>query len=237
MHKILALVFIGLVLVGCKDIATELKNDYDNDGKRDWIPEPDLDPVMRTANGIAYGNGLARWKDVSEIKFTFNVDRAGRHFERTWIWEPKTHNVQLISTTDTIVYNRNNLDESDLGVDREFINDKYWLLAPFHLIWDEDKKLSEKANQVAPISGDTLDMLTITYGNEGGYTPGDAYDFYFGKDYKVKEWVFRQGNDSLPSMTTTWEDYETFKGIEIAKMHTDSLGSFKLSFTNISVKK
>jgi len=38
-------------------------------------------------------------------------------------------------------------------------------------------------------------------------------------------------------MTTTWEGYENFNGIEIAKKHKDSIGNFKLYFTNISVKK
>ena len=80
-------------------------------------------------------------------------------------------------------------------------------------------------------------MITITYGKEGGYTPGDAYDLYFGNDLIIKEWVFREGNDSVPNMVTTWEDYKDFNGLNIATMHRDSTGNFKLYFTNISVKK
>ncbi|MBL4664126.1 MAG: hypothetical protein JKY22_11375 [Flavobacteriaceae bacterium] len=237
MKKVIVFAFACCTLIACKDVVTELQDDKNNDGNRDWIPEPDADPVQSTANGIAYGNGFAQWKDVSEIAFTFNVDRGEQHFERSWIWEPKNNWVQMMTATDTVRYRRSKMDSTHLSADQAFINDKYWLLAPYQLIWDKGAQLSEKQNQRAPISGDTLDMLTITYADEGGYTPGDAYDFYFGKDFVVKEWVFREGNDSVPTMTNTWEDYEDFNGIKIAKMHKDSTENFKLYFTNISVKK
>ena len=48
-----------------------------------------------------------------------------------------------------------------------------------------------------------MQKLTIVYGDEGGYTPGDAYDFYFGDDHIIKEWVFRKGNATEPSTMTT----------------------------------
>ena len=237
MKKYMAFVIMCATLIACKDVITELEGDYDNDGKRDWIPEPDADPAKATVNGIAYGNGLNEWDAVSEIKFTFNVDRGERHFERSWTWQPKNDWVEMITSKDTVQYKRSEMDSTQQSADQSFINDKYWLLAPFNLVWDYGTTFSEKQDQKAPISGDTLDMLTITYGSEGGYTPGDAYDFYFGKDFVVKEWVYRKGNDSLPSMTTTWEDYEDFNGIKIAKMHQDSAKSLQLYFTNISVKK
>jgi len=123
-----------------------------------------------------------------------------------------------------------------MKTDANFINDQYWLLAPFNLAWDDSVKFSEKKNVVSPISKDTLNLLTATYGGEGGYTPGDAYDFYYGDDFMVKEWTYRKGNDSVPSMTTTWEDYKTYNGLNLATMHKDETGNFKLYFTNISVK-
>jgi hypothetical protein len=81
-----------------------------------------------------------------------------------------------------------------------------------------------------------MHKLTIVYNNEGGYTPGDAYDFFFGDDYILKEWIYRKGNRESPSLSTTWEDYEDKGGIEIATAHKDASGDFKLSFTDIEVK-
>ncbi len=82
-----------------------------------------------------------------------------------------------------------------------------------------------------------MQKLTIVYGSEGGYTPGDAYDFYFGSDYMVKEWVFRKSNQEEPSVATTWEDYQDIEGLKIAAMHKNAEGSFSISFTGLEATK
>jgi len=81
-----------------------------------------------------------------------------------------------------------------------------------------------------------MQKLTVTYNQEGGYTPGDAYDFYFTDDFKVHEWVFRRGNQEEPSLITTWEDYKEVGGLNLAQMHQNEDGSFKLYFTNLEAK-
>ncbi len=184
---------------------------------------------------IAFANGVEHWELVEELKFTFNVDRGENHSERSWIWKPKTDDVTLYSSNDTIQYNRKNLDSISLPADRAFINDKYWLLAPFNLVWDEGISLSQKDSASAPISKKTMQQLTVVYGDQGGYTPGDAYDFFFENDFQIKEWIFRKSNDTVPSLITTWEDYKDFNGIKIATMHQNPEGTFKLYFTNIEV--
>jgi len=230
MKNNIALILMVLAVFACKDVQKVSKVDT-NQQDQDSIPG------MTTAKLIAYENGLEAWDDISEIKFTFNVDRGERHFERSFTWRPKSGDVVYMTLNDTVAFNRNlEMDSLQIRADQAFINDKYWLLAPFHLVWDQGKAFLEKENQLAPISKDTMDMITITYGKEGGYTPGDAYDLFFGNDLIVKEWVFREGNDSVPTMATTWEDYKDFNGINIATMHQDSTGNFKLYFTNISVK-
>jgi hypothetical protein len=184
---------------------------------------------------IAYKNGLKKFETVNQIDFTFNVDRGDNHFERSWQWKPKTNVVTYITAKDTTTYSRAKLDSTSLQYDSAFINDKYWLLAPFNLVWDEGTSFSKPKKATAPISGKDINLLTITYSDEGGYTPGDAYDLYYGDDLLLKEWVYRKGNDSLPSMTTTWENYKEYNGIKIAAMHKDSLGDFSLYFTGIKV--
>ncbi|HBC03615.1 MAG TPA: hypothetical protein PKH16_09525 [Aequorivita sp.] len=212
-------------------------NNSQKSSEVELIDEKDSLQNLDIRHQIANANGYENWKDVSELAFTFNVDRGENHFDRAWIWKPKTGSVSMISATDTIHYNRSKMDSIVMKTDAAFINDKYWLLAPFQLLWDKGITFSEKENAVAPISKDTLAQLTIVYGNDGGYTPGDAYDFFYDHDFKIKEWNYRKGNTEAPSMSTTWEDYENFSGIEIAKMHKDSTGGFKLYFSNISVKK
>ncbi len=234
MSKLLLIVFTSIVLISC----IETKNNTNTNGNREFIPDHDANPVLTTAEKIAYKHGLEDWKSVSELRFTFNVDRGENHFERSFIWHPKTSDVVYMNSTDTVSYNRKaaTLDSIAIQADRAFVNDSYWLLAPFKLVWDEGISFSEEENVIAPISKDTLNKLTITYGNEGGYTPGDAYDIYYANDYSVKEWAFRKGNDKAPTMLTSWKKYKTFNGITLATMHRDSTNNFKLYFTNISVK-
>ena len=117
-----------------------------------------------------------------------------------------------------------------------FINDKFWLLSPYQLAWDaKNVTHTHKTKVKAPLSKKTMQMLTIVYGSEGGYTPGDAYDFYFEDDLIVQEWTFRRGNQEEPSMITTFEDYKKLNGLNIATMHQMDNGKFKLYFTDLEV--
>ncbi len=186
---------------------------------------------------VANANGLQNWKDVEEIKFTFNVDRDTTHFERTWTWKPKTNDITATSAEGTIDYNWASMDSIANKTNAGFINDKYWLLAPYQLVWDANNvSHTHNKESVAPMSKKAMQKLTIVYGGEGGYTPGDAYDFYFGDDLIIQEWVFRKSNQAEPSMITSFEDYKMLKGLNIATMHKMGEGNFKLYFTNLEVK-
>jgi len=235
MKRLILPLLLCVIVFACND--NQQKTDTLEPTKTsELIPDHDANPVVSNAEIIAYKNGFEQWKDVSEINFTFNVDRGASHFERSWVWKPQSGLVIMRTAKDTVTFERSNLDSIQMKYDASFTNDKYWLLAPFNLLWDEGTTITVRENIIAPISKDTLNELTLTYGNEGGYTPGDAYDFYYGKDFMIREWAFRKGNDSLPSMLNTWEEYQTHKGIQISTMHKDSTGSFKLYFTNILVK-
>ncbi|MDN3724569.1 hypothetical protein QRD02_09250 [Aequorivita sp. SDUM287046] len=232
MKFIYANLFVLLLLLGCNNSSKKIADENLNEVLITKDSLQNLDIRYKIANA----NGFENWKNVSELAFTFNVDRDQNHFQRSWIWKPKTADITMITGNDTLQYNRAKMDSLIEKADAAFINDKYWLLAPFQLIWDENITITEKEKVIAPISKNVLNQLTIVYGNEGGYTPGDAYDFFYDQNFKIKEWNFRKGNIEKPSMTTTWEDYENFKGIEIAKTHKDSTNNFQLYFTNISVK-
>ena len=231
----IGILFLGMISCNNTNKSSETTISKDSTEKIDSIPN--LNAAQKIAHKIAEAHGIEYWDVVSEIEFTFNVDRDGNHFDRAWTWKPKTNDVQMVSSKDTIRYNRSKLDSLTMKTDAAFINDKYWMLTAFQLDWDKGMEFSVKEKSVAPISKDTLGKLTIVYPNEGGYTPGDAYDLFYDNDFKIREWNYRKGNSIEPSMTTTWEDYKNFDGIEIATTHQDSTGNFKLYFTNISIKK
>ncbi|WP_420321827.1 hypothetical protein [Flagellimonas sp.] len=193
-------------------------------------------PEQTIPEKIAHAHGFEHWKSVKEFTFTFNVDRDSTHFERTWVWKPKTNEVTAISENDTLIYNRKSMDSVATKINAGFINDRYWILAPFNLVWDYNNYTFEHTTgSNAPISQKPMQKLTIVYGNEGGYTPGDAYDFYFGDDFIIREWVFRKANQPEPSTVTTWEDYVEMGGLQLAQDHKKAEGSFSLNFTNLKV--
>lgn len=204
------------------------------DKKQEALP---INNKISILEKVANAHGFENWKKVNKIAFTFNVDRNANHFERSWIWKPKTNEVARISGNDTLIYNRKTMDSIAYKNNAGFINDRYWLLAPFNLIWDSSNfEYTHVKNQTAPIAKKLMNKLTIVYKNEGGYTPGDAYDFYFEDDYLICEWVFRKGNQKEPSMITSWENYVDHNGFKFAMEHKKPNEDFNLFFDNIQTE-
>ncbi|MEZ4811781.1 MAG: hypothetical protein R2819_15600 [Allomuricauda sp.] len=207
-------------------------------GCKSETKKAEKEPEKSIPELVANAHGYPNWKSVKQITFTFNVERDTVHYERSWVWKPKANEVMLISAEDTLTYNRKSMDSIAFKANAGFINDKYWLLAPFNLIWDSGNYTFEHSTgQKAPISGETMQKLTIVYANDGGYTPGDAYDFYFKDDFILREWVYRKSNQAEPSMTTTWEDYKDIDGLLLAQDHRKANEDFSLHFTNLSILK
>ncbi|WP_111308075.1 hypothetical protein [Confluentibacter sediminis] len=191
---------------------------------------------LSVAEKIANAHGYEHWKNVSKIEFTFNVDRDSSHTERSWIWKPKSNDVSFWSKKDSIIYyNRGQIDSAKINIDKSFINDKFWLLVPFQLVWDNGTSFSEPIISEAPISKTKMNKVTLTYPSDGGgYTPGDAYDLYYGDDFLIKEWVFRRGNNEKPSIVNTFENYKIYNGLKLATEHKMANG-MNIHFTNIKV--
>lgn len=202
--------------------------------RKEVAPEPEVPKSV--LEKVANAHGYENWKFVKEFHFTFNVDRDSSHYDRSWIWKPKTNEITAMNTSDTLTYSRKEMDSVAYKTNAGFINDRYWVLAPFNLVWDQNNfEYEHTENVTSPISNKAMQKLTIVYSNEGGYTPGDAYDFYFGDDYILREWVFRKANQEEPSLTTTWENYVEMGGLQLAQEHKKPEGGFNLNFTNLKV--
>ena len=212
MKKIVLLVLIVPFFIGCK--SEELSD----------------------AQKIANAHGLMNWDKVKNFHFTFGGNAEDPNSGRSWIWNPKSDDIVLTRNGEKTTYNRNSMDSIAINSDRAFINDKFWALIPFQLVWDSSATLSETTEAVSPVRGETLNKLTITYTSEGGYTPGDAYDIYFDKEYIIREWSFRRGNQEEPSLSNTFENYGDFNGLFIAQEHKRSEGDWNLLVRNVKVE-
>ena len=185
---------------------------------------------------IAHANGLENFDEVKELQFTFNVKTNDTlRTSRQWKWEPKTNMVTLTSKDSTVTYNHKTEAAQHEWVDQRFINDQYWLLFPFHLVWDEmEWEHTQKAT--APISGEQMQRVTVKYPAGAGYTPGDMYEIYFGDDHMIREWVYLSGGNRENAFPATWEDYKDLNGLRIATRHTNKDGSFELFFTYVALR-
>ncbi|WGK65163.1 hypothetical protein [Croceiramulus getboli] len=230
MKSFLVVLIILLTLTACKTEQQSEANSETPPAEEAWTADSFTD-------SIALAHGYDQWSKVQEIRFTFNVDRGDNHFERSWIWQPKTDDVTLMSAQDTVRYNRKDMDSTAIATDKGFINDKFWLLAPYQLVWDENIEVTVQDTATAPMSKEVMTKVTTVYTGDGGYTPGDAYDYFIDDDKVVREWIYRRGNVSEFSMVTTWEDYEDLNGLQISKTHRAPEDAVKLYFTGIEVMK
>lgn len=188
---------------------------------------------------IAARAGYDSWQQAARIKFSFNVVKNGQQLRsRGWEWDKTTDQITLTSKDLNLQYYRNTaMDSITLQADASFVNDSYWLLVPFKLVTDMGTSITYTTTSVAPISKQNLHMLTITYGDTGGYTPGDAYDVYYDSNYHIKEWAYRRGNGTTAQLTTTFENYQTYNGITFATDHVFPDGVTSINFSDIQVLK
>lgn len=227
MKKIIFLFAFTAILSSCKNETKSEESDSTAQSEEN----------LTTSQKIANANGVENFDEVEEIDFTFNVKVGDTvRSSRSWKWFPKENKVAMTEKDSTTSYTRNssNLSETEKAMDAKFVNDSYWLLFPYQLVWS-NANFTEERDVTAPISKEKMNKLTVDYSGKGGYTPGDTYDVYYDNDYMIKEWVYKASAGDK-EMVTTWEDYETFKGLKISKMHKTEDGSFQLYFTDISVK-
>ncbi len=213
--------FFFILFISCKEDKTTYQTKTTN---------------LSVAEKIANAHGFNNWKNVTSIEYTFNVDRDTNHYERQWKWEPQKNRVTINENKDTsFSYSTTKIDSISIRTDQGFINDRFWLLAPFNLVWDEGTTLSKPTRDSTLISKTIANKITLLYSDKGGYTPGDAYDFYYDDNYIIKEWAFRKGNSKTPSLVTKWEDYKDFNGIKIATSHIRPNSNWHLYFSNINI--
>lgn len=195
------------------------------------------------AGKVANTYGFKKFSKVKTISFTFNVKTKSRSISRSWYWEPATNKVtyngpgkdgkQITFSYITGIVDKN--DSMKTFVDARFINDQYWLLFPFHLVWDKKAEISDVGMKQYPISKKQAQCLIVEYPpSAGGYTPGDIFELYIGKDNLIHEWVYREGGRKN-GRAFTWEGYKGLNGLNISTIHNVADKSFKLWFSDIKV--
>jgi len=197
------------------------------------------------AEQIAKAYGLDSWGQIDAVRYTFNLPIF--KISRTWTWEPKANRVTFEGKGKDgkpvkVTYVRSEINSQPDNVKKEidpgFINDQYWLVFPFHLVWD-GAPIEDKGMQKLKLGKGTAKQVVVKYSSDGGYTPGDTWMLYVGADNLVKELEFHHGGSAKPGVViATWEGYKKAGPLVISTDHKGTADGkpFTLSFTNVAVK-
>jgi len=200
---------------------------------------------------LAKAYGLDSWGQIDALRYTFDlaIPSLKLTLSRTWTWEPKTGNVTY-ETKDKdgkpvkVSYNRSQLNTAPANVKDDiepaFVNDNYWFIFPFHANWDTSANVTVRENQKLPIGKGTAKLVSVKYPAEvGGYTPGDTWDLYVGKDGRVVEFIYHRGGPKKPSnVTATWAGYKKAGSLLVSTEHrgTADGSPLHLSLLNVAYK-
>jgi hypothetical protein len=169
---------------------------------------------------IAKTYGIDSWNQIDGIRYTWNGEIPGLFkLSHKWEWEPKTNKVSYegkdkdgkpVQATYVRTDMSSQPDSVKNEVDPAFINDNYWLLFPFHANWDTSATVTDEGMKKLPIGAGSAKLVVVKYPSEaGGYTPGDTWDLYVGKDNRVVQMVYHRGGPKKPSLVTaTWAGYK-----------------------------
>ena len=166
------------------------------------------------ADKVAKTHGFDSFGQVEGIRYTFNVERPGASVARSWEWNPKTDTVTYEGKDKDgkpvkVTYQRSQAAGATEEIDANFLNDQYWLLLPFHLIWDTSATVTDEGQQKLPLGDESGEKLVMKYPSDGGYSPGDTWDVYVGADGRVQEFVYHRGGPKKPStVIAPWTDYK-----------------------------
>src|ERR1700745_940177 len=165
---------------------------------------------------IAKTYGIDSWGQVEAIRYTWNGEITGLFkAAHAWEWEPKTGKISYEGKDKDgkpvkVTYLQSQLNSEPANVKDEiepnFINDQYWLIFPFHVVWDSSATVTDDGVQKLPLGSGSARRVTVKYPVEaGGDTPGDTWELYVGKDNRVEQFVYRRGGPKKPSVViATW---------------------------------
>lgn len=197
---------------------------------------------------IAKAYGLDSFGKVEAIRYTWNAQFPGVNISRSWVWEPKTNKVSYEGKDKDgkpvkVTYTRSEIssqpDNVKNEVDPGFVNDNYWLLFPFHAYWDSSATVTDQGMQKLPLGGGSATLVAVKYPNEGGYTPGDTWELYVGKNNRVEQFVYHRGGPKKPSLVTaTWAGYRKAGPLLISTEHRGNADGqpVRIFITNVAVK-
>jgi hypothetical protein len=205
---------------------------------------------------IAAMGGESAWEKARQFQFDFVVIKQGTEVARfSHAWDRYTGDYRLQGVDKTgapyVVYFNVNTKagqafvngvaadaaerDKRLGTAYErFINDTYWLLAPWK-IFDPGVQLTYDGEKTCP-EGGSCDVLKLSF--EGvGLTPKDVYWMWVKRDGRhMVQWQYVLGGADEPPTAVAWKNWQTLGGILLSLDKPLSTEPFEIRFDHVSVK-
>jgi hypothetical protein len=201
------------------------------------------------AEQMAKTYGLDAFGQIEGIRYTFTAELPGVKLSRSWEWNPKTDTVFYQGKDKqgkpvTATYQRSQLgSQSDAikkQIDPAFINYQYWLLLPFHVIWDGSATVTDTGMHKMPIGNASAEQLVMKYPAQGGgYAPGDTWELYVGADKRVEQMVYHRGGTGKPGLViATWNGHKKAGPLLVSTDHRGTADGkpLRISLSDVSVK-
>lgn len=204
---------------------------------------------------IAAMGGEDAWEKARQFRFDFVVVKQGAEVARvSHAWDRYTGDYRLQGVDKagapyTVYFNVNTRagrayvngvpaegDERDkrLGSAYErFINDTYWLLAPWK-IFDPGVHLAYDSERIGPAGG-ACDVLRLSFENVG-LTPKDVYWMWIEREpRRMVQWQYVLGGASDPPAAAAWKDWQKVGGIMLSLDKPLFGEPFEIRFDRVTV--
>jgi hypothetical protein len=204
---------------------------------------------------IAAMGGEAAWEKARQFQFDFVVVKEGQEVARfSHAWDRYTGDYRVAGVDKSgapyvVYFNVNTKDGKALvndvpaepaenakrveGAYGRFINDTYWLLAPWK-IFDPGVHLAYDGEKPCP-GGGVCDVLRLSFENVG-LTPKDVYWLWITRDgRRMLQWQYVLGGAEEPPTTAEWKDWREMGGLMLSTEKPMSGEPFVIRFDEVAV--
>ncbi len=204
---------------------------------------------------LAALGGETAWDKARQLKFDFVVEREGKTVARfSHAWDRYTGDYRVSGTDKAgapfiVFFNVNTKQGKALvngtpveGEEKEkllktaygrFINDTYWLLAPWK-IFDPGVTLAYEGEKPCPGSR-TCDVLKLSFDNVG-LTPKDIYWLWITRDGRqMVQWQYVLNGAQEEPTTAVWKNWQKMGGMSLSTEKEIVGKNAVIRFENMSV--
>ena len=197
----------------------------------------------RDSRGDALGKELIQalggekaWESARQLRFDFVVEREGKVAARfSHVWDRYTGDYRVTGVDKAgapyaVYFNVNTRDGKAFvndvlasheetarrveGAYGRFINDSYWLLAPWK-IFDPGVHRAYDGEKPCP-EGGTCELLKLSF-DSVGLTPKDVYWLWITREgRRMVQWQYVLNGAQEEPTTALWKDWRGFSGVSLS---------------------